>query len=671
MRWDEEACVFTCAWTTGEIMNRKVSLRLLTTAACASVMTMVGNAAPAPSTHHVWSFVANGQAQLVGHLPASRTMRLTIALPLRNEPALQSFLQDLYNPSSPSFHQFLTVEQFTAAYGPTEADYNALITWAQTHGLTVLKTSPNNVNLQVSGTVDKVEAAFRVNLGVYKDPEVAGRTFFATNTEPAPDLSIPLWHVTGLDDYAVPQPAVVKRPAGVQPNATTGSCPSESFCGSDMRPAYYGTGSLTGTGQYLGLLEYYGTDLADLNTYYTNAKQTNTVPIDLLSVDGTSVNCLESQGCDDTEQTIDMTQALGMAPGLAKLTMFIGDSDPLDDSGILNAMATTTPLNASLSSSWTWRPADPTTDDPYFMEFAAQGQNYFNAAGDSRKWTKSQDVFPAEDDYVTCVGGTDLTTASAGGPWASETAWSSSGGGISPDDIGIPSWQVAAAAGCASCSQVYRNGPDVSGNANYTYYVCADQEACTANEYGGTSFATPMWAAYIALANEQAVTNTGKTIGFINPTLYTTGLGSSYDANFHDITSGSNGFSATVGYDLVTGWGSPNGPTLITTLGGSSANFTIATKPTTVSIAEGSTGGVEVITTVSGGFDSAIALSASGEPSGVHVGFSPTSIPAPGSGTAKMGIKVGKATPGVYTITVTGTGDSITHSATVTLTVTK
>jgi hypothetical protein len=47
--------------------------------------------------------------------------------------------------------------------------------------------------------------------------------------------------------------------------------------------------------------------------------------------------------------------------------------------------------------------------------------------------------------------------------------------------------------------QTYRNGPDVSANANFTYYVCADQTTCTANEYGGTSFAAPMWAGYLAL----------------------------------------------------------------------------------------------------------------------------------------------------------------------------
>jgi kumamolisin len=353
----------------------------------------------------------------------------------------------------------------------------------------------------------------------------------------------------------------------VEPNATTGSCPSASFCGSDMRAAYYG-GALTGTGQSLGLLEYYGTDLTDLTTYFKNAKQTNNVPITLFSVDGTSTSCLAKDGCDDTEQTIDMTQAIGMAPGLSSLVMFVGASSPLDDAGILNGMATYVPLVASLSASWLWTPADPTTDDPYFEEFAAQGQNYFNAAGDDAKWASGGYSWPAEADYVTCVGGTDLSTTGPGGTWASETAWSSGGGGISPDKIVIPSWQVATAAKCAKCSQTYRNGPDVSANSNYTFYVCADQESCSANLYGGTSFATPMWAAYIALANEQAVTLTGKTIGFINPVVYKAGLNSHYPEIFHDIVSGSNGFSATTGYDLATGWGSPFGALLITVLNG-------------------------------------------------------------------------------------------------------
>ena len=655
-------------------MIRMLKTKLLSAGAVATVLTMVCQAGPlTPLTHHVWSFTANGQAALVGHLPASQNMRLTIVLPLRNQPALESFLGDLYNPSSPSFHQFLTVDEFTAAYGPTQADYNALIGFAQTHSLTVVNTSLNRLNLQVTGSVADVQAAFHITLGVYTDPENAGRTFFAPDVEPTPDLSIPLWHVSGLDNYSIPKPALQPRPAGEIANATTGSCPSASFCGSDMRAAYYGSGPLTGKGQSVGIFELLGTDLADLHTYYTNAHQTLHITPTLVSADGSSTSCVEPT-CDDTEQTLDMTQALGMAPGLSRLVMYVGSFTPVGDTAVLNAMATASPLDAQLSCSWMWRPADNTIDDPYFLEFAAQGQNFFTAAGDNRKWRAGPNNFfwPADDPNIVSVGGTDLTTASAGGAWKTETAWSSSGGGISPDNFPIPSWQVAAAAGCTSCSKTFRNGPDVAANSNYTFYVCADQTSCTANLYGGTSFATPMWAGYLALANEQSMANGGTVLGFINPALYGIGGGSHYTANFHDITSGSNGFPATVGYDLVTGWGSPNGATLINSLTAATGDFTISSAPNGITVAQGAKGKSIITTAATGGFNSAIALtgSVSGTGSGVKVAFNPSSIPAPGNGTSSMIVFVGANAPtGTRIITITGTAGSTTHTTMVKLTI--
>ncbi len=117
------------------------------------------------------------------------------------------------------------------------------------------------------------------------------------------------------------------------------------------------------------------------------------------------------------------------------------------------------------------------------------------------------EAWPADDAYVVSVGGTDLVTASAGGPWKSETAWVDSGGGISPDQIAVPSWQKAAINSTNKGSTVYRNGPDVAANANFTFYTSDDQQACLADEYGGTSFAAPMWAAYTALINQQLAAN--------------------------------------------------------------------------------------------------------------------------------------------------------------------
>jgi subtilase family serine protease len=653
-------------------MIRKWSTSLYVLAAILFAATAVSQAQKQGLlTTHLRQAVASGQARLVNRLPESQTLRVVLVLPLRNQDQLEQLLEDLYNPSSPSYHQFLSVDEFTARFGPTQEDYDTLIAFARENGLTVAATSRNRVNLDVTGTVGSLEKALNVKMGEYQHP-TENRTFFAPDKEPTVDLPFQLWHIAGLDNYSLPHPAGLERNSGrAKSGATVGSGPSESFLGSDMRAAYYG-GALTGSGQSLGLLEFDGTDLADLTTYFKNAGQTNNVPITLDSTDGTSTSCVDSSAggdCDDTEQTLDMTQALGMAPGLSSLVMYVGSTD----SAIFNAMATASPLNAQLSSSWTWSPADPSTDNPYFEEFAAQGQNLFQAAGDSGKWTSSQDVFPADDVYLTSVGGTDLSTSSAGGPWASETAWADGGGGISPNKFAIPSWQTTAAAGCSSCSKSDRNGPDVSANANFTFYVCADQTTCTANDYGGTSFAAPMWAGYLALVNQQSVANGNKTLGFINPTLYTIGEGSSYDSDFHDITSGSNGFSATTGYDLATGWGSPNGSALLNALAGSSTSptpsYSLSASPGSVSIAEGSSGSSTITSTVSGGFDSAVSLSASGAPTGVTITFSPTSITGTGSSTMSI-VVASSAAAGTYSITVSGVSGSTTEKTTVSLTIT-
>ena len=554
-------------------MNNRISVFVLTIAAILSAGTL-DSRAQSLMTRHVRDAVRNGQAQLAGRLPATQQMQLNIVLPLSDPAGLDAFLADLRNPASASYRQFLTPQEFTARFGPTQEDYNAVVAFAKANGLTVVGGSRDGMDVQVKGPVSAIETAFHVEMHTYQHP-TENRVFYAPDREPTVDLPFQLWHVSGLDNYSIPHPMLVSRTEyaaahGIDPktlvsHATTGSGPSASFLGSDMRAAYYGGTALTGAGQNLGLFEYLGTDLADLTTYFTNAKQTNSVPVTLLSTDGTSTSCLYRSGCDDTEQTLDMTQAIGMAPGLASLVMYIGSTD----TAIISAMTTHSPLPTTIGCSWGWTPADPTTLDPYFKKMAAQGQNFFAASGDSSTWSRRNEAWPADDANVVSVGGTDLVTASAAGPWKSETAWVDSGGGISPDKIAIPAWQKLSGVINSSNkgSTTYRNGPDVSANANFTFYTCADQTACLANEYGGTSFAAPMWAGYIALVNQQLAADGYADIGFINPYLYSFGVSSSYGTDFHDITSGKSGsYSAVTGYDLVTGWGSPNGQGLINAL---------------------------------------------------------------------------------------------------------
>ncbi|MBV8809674.1 MAG: S8/S53 family peptidase [Acidobacteriaceae bacterium] len=536
---------------TLSFLSSTVSLSLITAQAQGQIM----------ATHHLRPGVASGQTPFVRELPPTVSLNLNIALPLRNEPELDALLQQLYDPQSPFFHQFLTVQQFTERFGPTVEDYNEVIRFAQRNGLTVTATFPNRLVLNVSGSVANIEQAFGVVMAEYQHPTEA-RTFYSPDREPAANLAVPLWHITGLDNFSIPHPMSVQRhDAQVQGN-TTGSGPGGYFIGSDMRAAYYGGSSLTGSGQSLGLLEFAGYNMADVTNYFSKVSQPLTVAVKGVSTDGSSLSCTGS--CDDTEQVLDIEAAISMAPGMTSVLVYVSDTS---DVSIFNRMATDNTAK-QLSCSWGWSPADPTSDDPIFKEFAAQGQNLFVASGDSGAYrNRSRYVYPADDQYVTSVGGTDLTTNGAGGSWKSETAWSDSGGGVSPNRIPIPSYQKAAGVITSANrgSTTYRNSPDVAAEANTDNYICYD--GTCAGGWGGTSFAAPRWAGYLALVNQQSVANGKGSLGFINPAIYTIGLGSSYGADFHDILSGSNGTYSTVkGFDLVTGWGSPNGTALINAL---------------------------------------------------------------------------------------------------------
>ena len=646
-------------------MIRSLSVFLLAVVVIMSAVNVVGQAQPQSLlTRHVRELTLNGEAQFVGRLPATQSMRFDVVLALRHQPELENFLQELYDPSSPSYRHFVTVPEFTARFGPSQEDYDAVLRFAKASGFAVIGGSRDAMDVQLKGSVASIERAFHVTLGVYQHP-AENRTFYAPDREPTVDLPFPLWHITGLDNYSIPRPLFAHRNFKVKSNATTGSCPQSSFCGSDMRAAYYGGTTLTGSGQNIGLLEYLGFDIADVNTYYNNAGQTRTAAVTGISTDGSSLSCLASQKCDDTEQTIDITQALGMAPGVTTVYVYVSDNS---DTALLGSMSTHSPLPLQLSSSWTWTPADPSTDDPYFEKMAVQGQSFFQAAGDSGHWTSS--TFPSEDPNVITVGGTDLTTSSAGGSWKSETTWSNGGGGYyAPDKFLIPSWQQLAGVitSANKGSTTYRNGPDVSANSNYTFYVCANQTTCTANEYGGTSFAAPMWAGYLALTNQQAAANGEPAPGFIDPVIYPLGLGSGYDSDFHDITVGSNGFSAVTGYDLATGWGSPNGSGLINALVGTSGpSFSLTPSPTTVTITQGS-GGTSTITVVpADGFTGSVTLSTSGLPSGVTSGFSPN--PTTSTSTLTLTASATAAT-GTVTVTISGVSGSETQTTTLSLTV--
>ena len=234
---------------------------------------------------HVPQAVARLNLQPTGHLPAKKNLQLAIGLPLRNQAALDDLLRQIYDPASPKFHQFLTPEQFTEQFGPTEQDYQAVIDFAKANGLTVTGTHPNQVVLDVSGSVADIERVFRLTMNVYRHP-TENRTFYAPDVEPSVDLPVPILHVAGLDDYSRKRPmAAFKKLSATasSPVPNAGSGPGSTYMGNDFRAAYVPGVSLTGSGQTVALVEFDGYVSNDIAAYILKAGLTN-YPVSITNV---------------------------------------------------------------------------------------------------------------------------------------------------------------------------------------------------------------------------------------------------------------------------------------------------------------------------------------------------------------------------------------------------
>lgn len=520
---------------------------------------------------HVPAAIHAGQAVSTQALHADKQLKLGLVLPLRNEAELDSLIAQLYDPSSPLYHHYLSSKAFTARFEPSQADYDKVVAWAKANNLTITATTANRHIVDVQGKVSDVNRALHVTMRQYQHP-TEGRLFFAPDREPTVDLGVQLLHINGLDNYVRPFTHMRHRPASSAQSIVTrasGSGPSGNYLPSDIRAAYYGSGSLTGSGQTAAIFSYDGYQSSDLSGYYTATGATDPgVPVNNVLVNGFSGACTNpstgSSSCSDGEQILDIANLAGMAPGLTQILFYEGSSA----GDILNQIASDDTASV-ISSSWGGGDFG-SSDDSIYKQFQAQGQTFVNASGDAGSYTTSNWAAPSLDPYITDVGATDLTTSGPGGSWVSETAWAdSSGGYLSSAGYAIPSYQQLSGVinSTNKGSTTYRNDPDIALEGNFDNPTYSNGQLETG--VGGTSYAAPRLAGLIALANQQAASQSVGNIGFLNTALYNFGVGSSYHSYFHDITSGSNGgFKAVAGFDLVTGWGSPIGPAFISALVG-------------------------------------------------------------------------------------------------------
>ena len=502
-------------------------------------------------------------------------MCLALGLPLRNQAELTELLRRLYDPTSPDYRHFLTPQEFVARFSPTSDQYQAAMAFAAAHHLSIAATHPNRMLLDVAGHARDVSRAFNIRLLAYRHP-TEDRDFFAPDKEPSVPTGTPILDVSGLSDYRPARPLIRLHPsnpiAAAQPRS--GSAANGSYLGRDFRAAYLPGVTLNGAGQSVGLLEFdgfYDTDIAA----YENAAGMSAIPLKTILVDGFTGIPIRGKNSGDPEVSLDIEMAAAMAPGLTQIVVYEGapDASPND---LLNRMASDN-LAHQLSCSWGWAGGPTATTDQIFEEMAAQGQSFFCAAGDSDAYSgnslddPSQQNAPCDSPYITIVGGTTLTTSGPGGAWVSESVWNWGGGtgssGGTSSHYAIPSWQAPVSMAANSGSSSMRNIPDVALTADNVCVYCNNGSS---DVFGGTSCAAPLWASLAALINQQGAGFGLPPIGFINPAIYNIGLGSGYQAAFHDVTTGNdtsssspNRYYAAPGYDLCSGWGTPIGPALI------------------------------------------------------------------------------------------------------------
>jgi hypothetical protein len=524
-----------------------------------------------------------GRHVLSGHIPSAVTrlkptgllaetngLRLALGLPLRSQAELAALLRQLYDPASSQFHQFLKPSEFAGRFGPTEEDYAAVSAFARSHNLRVVQTHANRLLLDVEGSVANVKEAFHVNMNVFQHP-TDNRTFYAPETEPSIEAGLPLQHVSGLDNYLLPQSNLRVHAAPNPGHAQTGTGPNGAYMGRDFRAAYMPGVVLDGAGQTIALLEFDTFYPKDVTTYETMAGLP-TVPVTTVPVDSFS----GLPGTGNVEVALDIELSISMAPGLAQVLVYQAPNVGLTsvNNDLLNQIAMDD-LASQIVCCWLF--SSDSTSDSIFQEMAAQGQSFFNASGDSGAY----DIDPSplvSDPNITVVGGTTLTTSGSSGGWSAETVWNgfstgestSGGSGGFSATYPIPYWQQTINMSSNQGSTIWRNIPDVALTGDNVVLIADNGETIFGS---GTSCATPLWAGLTAMINQQAAQNGRAPVGFLNPAIYGAARSALYPTLFHDITIGNNTnfhsamqFFAAPGYDLCTGWGTPNGQALINAL---------------------------------------------------------------------------------------------------------
>lgn len=542
-----------------------------------------------------------GGALALGSVPSAQRVNFEVVLSPRDPAGLSTLLSNLYDPSSPGFHQWLAPGVFDHEFGPSPSTLDATLAWLR--GLGFQASAGTGFTVDASSSASVIGSGLGVSLERYRLS--GGRAVFAEAKTPevpaslTPDIAA----IVGLNDLPAAKPQLLQ--AAKAKLTTTPGASASPAAGSEVPEALsacsgatttasqnggytpaslgaaYGVPSLinsgfNGGGERLAVFELAPSSATDVSTFESCFGLHD--PLGVVEIDGGGT--VDTGGTEEAD--LDIEQQAAQAPG-ATITSYEG---PNTDMGAYDTVAGIVNDDTAkvISDSWGICEAlNPTSGtgsiasvDVLLEQAASQGQSVFTAAGDSGSedcypFASSLAVdYPSSSPWVTAVGGTSLSLNGAETVWngcdgvvggsGCEEGGGAGGGGTSSVDA-RPVWQPGLsepAASCGSDGSDCREVPDVSADAGVpvTFYTGGQWDL-----FLGTSIGAPLLAGIWAdRASECGQPATGDAAAL----LYQLADTGAYGGGINDITSGDNDFTGTnlgdypaiAGYDLASGLGS-------------------------------------------------------------------------------------------------------------------
>lgn len=498
-------------------------------------------------------------ATFLHYLNQEDTLDLTMSFNSPNQNNLDELISQLHDKKSPNYHKWLTPKEFGERFGIAQQDYIQLSNWLTQQGFEVTRQWPNRLQINFRATVSQISKAFHTNISLYL---LDGKEFFANENQPSfpPEFAYLIKDIYGLENFSLPHPLI--NQTNFTSNNTTALAPK------DLHQLFNLTNVIAsgnnGKNQNIAIVARSNFSTQDIEKFQTDFK------LPLKKVKKLfPFGLVKNLGKNEEQEVLLDTQWAGAIAPAAKVTAVIAPDIERSLQYIVNNLSQIKSISLSFGLC-----EENLGNNIYFFhdlytQAVAQGQTVFVSSGDDgandcNDRLGQQVNGLASSPNCVAVGGTSLSVEydKKGNATLlnSQKAWLFSGGG---DSIIFtkPIYQQ----NISGTSQLnHRSLPDVAQvsdpNIPGAWIARHNRLECC---LGGTSLATPIWAGFFALVTQRVGAQ-----GNFNFKIYQLGntqLTGQLVTVFNDVTEGNNstknvpGFSALMGYDRVTGWGSFNG----------------------------------------------------------------------------------------------------------------